>query len=172
MQVNVTACKTVWLEYLRGVPPSHAHHGIKPGAFAFGDSKKLADELAQLVLAGKKRATASLAVEFTSVNEPLPKTGDVSIVLCGDGNPVAIVECTDVQTVLFQSVGEAFAAAEGEGDMSLAYWREVHAEYFTRVCNRLGGTFGATTPVLCETFRLLWGVPSRGGQKAYDSTGS
>jgi uncharacterized protein YhfF len=160
MQVNVTACKTIWVEYLRGLPPSHAHHRVKPDTFAFGDSKKLADELAQLVVAGKKTATASLAVEFTSVNEPLPRTGDVSIVLCGDGDPVAIIECTDLKTVPFQSVDEAFAATEGEGDMSLTYWREVHAEYFTRVCKRLGETFAPTTPVLCQTFRLLWCVPS------------
>jgi uncharacterized protein YhfF len=165
MQLNTTACKSIWLEYLRGLSPSHAHHQIEPDTFAFGDSKKLADELAQLVLAGKKTATASLAVEFTSVNESLPKTGDVSIVLCGNGNPVAIIECTDLKTVPFQSVDAAFAAMEGEGDKSLTYWREVHAEYFTRVCNRLGGSFTATTPVLCQTFRLLWGVPGFGGPR-------
>jgi uncharacterized protein YhfF len=165
MQINATACKSIWLDYLRGLPASHAHHRIRPDTFAFGDSKQLADELAQLVLAGKKTATASLAVEFTSVNEPLPRTGDVSIVLYSDGNPVAIIECTDVKTVPFQSVDAAFAAMEGEGDMSLNYWREVHAEYFTRVCNRLGGTFASTTPVLCQTFRLLWRVPTCSGPR-------
>lgn len=156
MQVNVTRCKTTWLEYLRGLPPSHVHHRIEPDIFAFGDSIKLADELAQLVLAGKKTATASLAVEFRSLNEPLPGVGGVCIIVCGDGNPVAIIERTDVKTVPFQSVDEAFAELEGEGDRSLAYWREAHAQYFTRVCNRLGGAFAATTPVLCQTFRLLW----------------
>src|SRR3954470_12517535 len=34
------------------------------GEFAFGDSKELADELARLVLNGRKRATAGLAVEL------------------------------------------------------------------------------------------------------------
>ena len=166
MQVNVAACKTIWLDYLRGLPPSHAHHRIKPDTFAFGDSKKLADELAQLVLAEEKRATAGLAVQFTSVNEPLPRTGDVSIILCGDGNPVAIIEYTDVKTVPFQSVDAGFAAMEGEGDKSLTYWRKVHAEFFTRVCDRLGGTFAASTPVLCQSFRLLWQVSGRSGPRA------
>jgi uncharacterized protein YhfF len=133
MQVNATACQTFWQEYLRGLPASHAHHQIKPDTFAFGDSKELADELAQLVLAGKKTATASLGVEFTSLNEPLPKTGDVCIILGGDSNPVAIVERTDVKTAPFQSVGAAFAA---------------------------------TTPVLCQSFRLLWSVSSRSAPRA------
>jgi uncharacterized protein YhfF len=105
-------------------------------------------------------------VEFTSVKEPLPRTGDVSIILCGDGNPLAIIECTDLKTVPFQSVDAAFAAMEGEGDKSLTYWRDVHAEYFTRVCDRLGGTFAASTPVLCQTFRLLYCVPGRSGSMA------
>jgi uncharacterized protein YhfF len=151
--------------YRDGLTGPRAHHRIKPDTYAFGDSKKLADELAQLVVAGEKRATASLAVEFTSVNEPLPRTGDVSIVLCGDGNPVAIIECTDLKTVPFQSVDVAFAAMKGEGDKSLTYWREVNTEYFPRVCNRLGGTFAATTPVLCQTIRLLWCERGRSGPK-------
>jgi len=162
----IATCKSIWLEYLRNLPPSHAHHRIEPDTLAFGDSKKLADDWAELVLAGEKTATATLAMEFTSLNEPLPRTGDVCIIVRGDGNPVAIIERTDVKTSLFQSVDEAVAATEGEGDKSLAYWREAHAEYFTGVCNRPGGTFAASTPVLRQTFRLLWCVPSRGGPRA------
>jgi uncharacterized protein YhfF len=159
VRVDESACRAVWLEYLRGLPPGHTHYRITPDAFAFGDSAELADELARLVLAGTKRATASLAVEFTSLNEPLPKAGDVSIILRGDGRPVAIIERTDVKTIPFESVDAAFAATEGEGDGSLAYWRDAHTEYFTGVRHRLGGTFDAATPVLCQIFRLLWRVP-------------
>ncbi|MGO9933455.1 MAG: ASCH domain-containing protein [Steroidobacteraceae bacterium] len=84
------------------------------------------------------------------------KSVQFCIILCGDGNPVAIIERTDLRMVPFESVDEAFAVAEGEGDESLTYWRQAHAEYFPRVCNRLGETFAAITPVLCQTFRLLW----------------
>jgi uncharacterized protein YhfF len=156
VRIDLNACKVVWEEYLRGLPQTHAHQRIKPDAFAFGDSEALANELADLVLIGRKRATASLAVEFTSLNEPIPRAGDVSIILRGDGTPVAIVERTDVQTVPFQAVNEVFAATEGEGDGTLAYWRAAHTEYFNAVCMRLGGKLSATTPVLCQTFRVLW----------------
>ena len=58
--------------------------------------------------------------------------------------------------VLTQVVGSAYAAIEGEGDGSLAYWRAAHIEYFTGVCARLGGRFDDATPVLCQTFTVVW----------------
>ena len=156
MQVDLDACKAFWTAYLSQLPHEHVHRSMKPDAFAFGGGGALADELAELVLSGKKRATASLAIEFTSLNEPLPEAGSVSIVLRGDLKPVAIIERTAIKTVPFELVDEAFAATEGEGDGSLAYWRAAHMEYFTGVCERHGVQFDATTPVLCQTFRLLW----------------
>jgi uncharacterized protein YhfF len=172
VQVDERACEDVWSKYLRSLPPGHAHHHVKPDAFGFGGSKGLADSLGQLVLDAKKRATTSLAVEFTSLNEPLPTVGSMSIVVDGNGSPIAIIERTEVKEVQFQFVDEAFAATEGEGDGSLDYWRDAHTEYFTSVCARLGGEFSATTPVLCQIFEVRWrvplrqGGPSRGGSHA------
>ncbi|MGH8747255.1 MAG: ASCH domain-containing protein [Burkholderiales bacterium] len=159
MPFETDACKSFWRDYLSDLAPDHAHRTVIPDAFAFGDSAELANELAALVLCGKKRATASLAIEFTLVNEALPRAGDVSIVLRGDQKPVAIIERTDVKEVAFESVDDAFAAAEGEGDGSLAYWRAAHTDYFTRVCARSGGRFHAKTQVLCQTFEVIWPKP-------------
>jgi len=156
MNRDADACRLFWNDYLSSLPPDHPHRSVRPDAFAFGDSAGLADELAELVLCGRKRATASLGIEFTSLNEALPKSGDVSIILQGDRKPVAIIERTDVKTVAFESVDDAFAATEGEGDGSLAYWRAAHTEYFTRVCARLGGSFDGKTQVICQTFKLVW----------------
>lgn len=156
MAVDQAKCNTCWAEFVQSLSPRDPRRAAKPDAFGFGGEGKLADELAALVLAGRKRATASLPIEYTSLNEPLPKAGDLSIILDGSGNPVAIVERTSVETIPFRGVGEDFAACEGEGDGSLAYWREAHSWYFTTVCARLGGTFDETTPVLCQRFRLVW----------------
>src|SRR5206468_1116470 len=49
----------------------------------------------------------------------------------------------------------AFAAAEGEGDRSLVWWRAAHTAFFGRVLARLGGRLDATSIVVCERFRLL-----------------
>lgn len=160
MEIDLTACDAFWHVYVKQLPAEHHHRVAKPDAFGFGDASDVADELAELVLAGRKRATTSLAIEFTSVNEPLPRVGDLSIVVRGNGIPVAIIERTHVATIPFDNVNAEFAAAEGEGDGSLAYWREAHADYFGRVCARLGGRFDVQTPVLCQVFRVIWTVPS------------
>ncbi|HET7341209.1 MAG TPA: nitrilase-related carbon-nitrogen hydrolase [Methylomirabilota bacterium] len=148
--------ETFWRRYLATLPAEHPHRGARPDAFAFGDSTALADELAALVQAGRKRATASLPVEFTSEGLPLPEAGDLSVVTRADGMPVAIIELTDVRTVAFDTVDAEFAAAEGEGDGTLAWWRDAHRRYFGRVCARTGGALDGTTPVICQRFRLVW----------------
>ena len=48
--------------------------------FYFNDYEASANELAQLVLAGNKRATAALLWSMNADNEPLPKAGGLSAV--------------------------------------------------------------------------------------------
>jgi len=145
-----------WQRYLGTLPAEHSHRDVHPDAFAFGDSPSLANELAALVQVGRKRATTSLPVEFTSLGLPLPTAGDVGIVTRADGIPVAIIELIEVRYVPFQAVDAAFADDEGEGDGTLAWWQAAHRRYFSRVCARLGGEFDDTTPVICQRFRLVW----------------
>jgi uncharacterized protein YhfF len=154
--IDHPACDTFWRDYVARLPDDHPHHSAKPDAFGFGDEPALAGELAELVLAGRKRATTSLPAEFTSLEAPLPRVGDLSIVVHGDGRPAALIELTHVETVPFDEVDEAYAAVEGEGDGSLAYWRRAHEEYFADVCRRLGGSFDGRTPVICQAFQLIW----------------
>jgi uncharacterized protein YhfF len=156
MDIDMDACDNFWTQYLNTLPANHAHRAIKPDAFAFGGSGALADELALLVLNGTKRATTSLAIEFTSLNEPLPIAGAMSIILRGDLKPVAIIERLAVTVIPFDSVNQGYAAIEGEGDSSLSYWRDVHVEYFTAVCARLGSSFDAKMPVICQVFEVRW----------------
>src|SRR5690349_3422946 len=104
-----------WQAFVESLPVDDPRRFAKPDAFGFGGNAQLADELAALVLAGRKRATASLPVEYSSLNEPLPKAGDLSIVLDGRGAPIAIIERTSVELVPFGDVDAEFAAYEGEG---------------------------------------------------------
>ena len=150
------AAADFWRRYLLTLPAGHPHRRAKLDAFSFGDSPVLADELAALVVAGAKRATTSLAVEFTSLGQPLPSAGDASVVMRGDGVPAAVIEVVEVRQVPFKDVDESFAAEEGEGDCTLAWWRSAHRRYFSRVAARLGGGFDDATPVICQRFRLAW----------------
>jgi uncharacterized protein YhfF len=156
MPIDRDKCKAYWTEFVQSLSAQDPRRNARPDAFGFGGEGKIADELAALVLAGKKRATASLPVEYTSLGEPLPKAGDLSIILDGTGVPVGIIERTSVDLMPFQEIDEEFAAYEGEGDGSLQYWREAHTWYFIGVCQRLGGRFEEEMPVLCQRFRLVW----------------
>lgn len=116
--------------------------------WAFGDSPALADELLALVLSGAKRATCdSLAARQADV---MPTVGEVSVILDGAGRPACAIETTDVEIMRFGDVSAVFAAEEGEGDLSLDYWRAAHRGYFQRQ-----GTYSEDMQVVCERFKLL-----------------
>jgi uncharacterized protein YhfF len=120
--------------------------------FAFGDSREMADELAALVARGDKRATASLLLEYESDGEALPRVGEYSVVLDGSGRPAAVIRTVEVTVTPFREVGEDFARDEGEGDLSLAYWREAHRAFFARSTP----DFSERSPVVCERFETLY----------------
>lgn len=122
--------------------------------FAFGDGPAMADELLALVLAGPKRATAGLLLEFEAESAPLPEPEGCSVVLDGAGRPRCVTRTTEVRIVPFREVDEAFARDEGEGERSLAWWREAHRAYFERACAKLGTTFREELPVVLERFDL------------------
>jgi uncharacterized protein YhfF len=125
-------------------------------SFHFGDSESLADELAVLVVAGTKRATASLLWSHEADAKPMPKPGDLSIVEKWSGEPVCIIETMSVAMLPFEEVGAEFAATEGEGDGSLEYWRAGHWAYFGRECARLGKEPSASMLVVCESFKVIY----------------
>ncbi|MEZ5305742.1 MAG: ASCH domain-containing protein [Pyrinomonadaceae bacterium] len=125
-------------------------------AFYFGDSGEMAAELAALVLEGKKRATASALWTYESTGKPLPKIGDLSVITDFSGRPHCAIETTEISIVPFIDVTEDFAAAEGEGDCSLGFWRDVHEVYFKRECENAGREFDASMPVVCERFEVVF----------------
>lgn len=128
-------------------------------AFYFDDNESSANELAALVVSGRKRATAALLWAYDAEGQRLPEPGDLGIVTDFDGNPVCIVETTRVDTVAFCEVSAEFAATEGEGDGSLQYWRSAHEAFFGRECERLARTPGADMPVVCERFEVVYRGP-------------
>ncbi|AQQ55575.1 ASCH domain-containing protein [Planococcus lenghuensis] len=123
-------------------------------AWAFGDSKEMADELAALVIDGTKTATASNFLLYEE-NEPLPYVGLHNIILDGDGNAVAIAETTSVEIVPFDEVSAEHAYLEGEGDRTLKDWRDAHEEFFKKEFKAVGQEFHNKIPVVCERFEVI-----------------
>ena len=125
-----------------------------PGALAwhFGDSSELADELVQLVLSGIKTATCSSRVSFQHEYErgEAPCVGSYNIILDGAGQPMCVIQTVRMQLIRFCDVTSELASKEGEGDLSLAYWREGHKRYFERE-----GTYSEEMELIFEEFALI-----------------
>jgi uncharacterized protein YhfF len=125
-------------------------------SFFFDDNEPSANQLAALVLAGRKRATAALLWCHEQEGKPLPRPGDLSIVTDFAGTPLCVIETSRVDIVRFDEVSAEFAATEGEGDASLAYWRRTHEAFFGRECRRIGRVPDPRMPVVCERFEVVF----------------
>jgi len=141
-----------WFQYCR----SSGVEGPTPATTCFGDTVEMQNNLCALVLGGIKRATASLARYYEPDGDPLPKPGDIVIVLDGLGMPQGIIEIIWVGRVAFNAVDAQFAADEGEGDGSLAYWISEHSAFFGRQLAAEGACFSETDEVVLERFRMIW----------------
>jgi uncharacterized protein YhfF len=110
---------------------------------SFGDNPSLADQLLALVLEGKKRATC------WAVSEGLKgaAVGKSMVALDSKGRPRVVLTTRELVQRRFNDVDDDFAYDEGEGDRSLAYWREAHKRYFTRL-----GLFEPEMMLWCERF--------------------
>lgn len=131
-----------------------------PRAWYFCDNASDAAELGDLVRRGIKTATASLGWVYEAQDEALPQVGELNIITNWEGDPLCIIETTGIAVRPFNEVEAAFAYDEGEGDRSLAYWREVHWRFFSRECAQIGRTPDLTMPVVCERFRLVYPAPA------------
>ncbi len=146
-----------WKSYQYSLPSNHpAQCRVTPEAWSFGDSPEMADRLGELVFKGIKSATTSLLWEYEYLREQPPRSGNLSIILDGQGSPLCIIETVEVEIKPFDQVDERFAYDEGEGDRSLNYWRTMHTHFFTRTCQQIGRTFCESMPVVCERFRVIY----------------
>lgn len=132
-----------------------ALESLRPPAWSFGATPEQADELLQLVLDGTKTATSSALWDYETTGEQLPERGALGIVVDGGGRPRALVVTTEVQVVRFDEVDAEHARLEGEGDLSLRQWREVHERFFTEHAEHDRG-FSPDLPVVLERFEVIY----------------
>jgi uncharacterized protein YhfF len=113
--------------------------------FSFGDGQQLADELAALVLDGRKRATC-----WPANDGLLTEVGKRMVMLDGAGQPRAVIETVELSLRNFAEVDEQFAFDEGEGNRTLEFWRQAHCTYSGR-----RGQFSEDMLLRCERFRVV-----------------
>ena len=145
-----------WSDFLATQPADSPYRTKTYTAEGFGDHAKLADELGLLVLSGIKTATCAAVWEYEAEGAPFQQPGDVWIVLDGSGAPLCITETTEVTVRRYNEVDAEFARSEGEGDLSLEYWREAHKNFFSRILPKFNQAFAEDMPLLCERFKVIY----------------
>ena len=148
--------ETYWRSYLNTLPADSPVRDEEYVAEGWGDSPKMADELGALIAAGTKTATCSALWEYEAEGSSLPDTGLHTIVLNGNGDPLCIIETTEVKLRPYDEVDARFAYEEGEGDRSLEYWREAHWRFFSRTLPNISKEPTMDMPLVCERFRVIY----------------
>lgn len=136
-------------------PAQRAHQGEIVAEHFCGDEEN-ANLCAQLIDAGKKRATCSLKAAYDLEAEALPVVGKLTLVLNWHQEPVCIVKNTQVALCRFDEVTPAFAKAEGEGDGSYQWWRAAHIAFFEDYAQQIGVTFNESSELVLEHFEKVY----------------
>lgn len=118
-------------------------------AWSLGDNPTMANELADLIMKGLKTASCSSLTSYQSEIPPLT-VGSYGIILNSDQKPVCVIRITSMYLIKFNEVTEKFANKEGEGDLTLDYWRREHKAFFSRE-----GWFSEEMELVAEEFELI-----------------
>lgn len=123
--------------------------------FSFGNTSEMMDEIGQLVLNGIKTGTSS-GLDLYTKDEIKPYIGQLAIVVDSQGLPLCGIRNTNVETIAFKDVTKEHAVKEGEGDKSLAYWRQAHVTFFSDSYRKeLGREFDDDTRLIFEEFEVI-----------------
>ncbi len=152
---DLTAAAAMWHAYAAAHPEAvtaSPEHTVEH----FGDSVRLADALLEIVLSGRKRATAELVADFLERGDPVPRIGSHWIACDGRGVPRIVIRSVELRVGPFGSADEAFAAAEGEDDGSLESWRREHRRYWQRTAAARGAEWSEDDEIVFERFAVVW----------------
>jgi uncharacterized protein YhfF len=121
------------------------------GVIGFAEPGPLRDRLVELVLQGRKRATAALVSEWEAAGDPL-EVGRRWAIVDSSNRRVAVVETTELRIGTFADVDWDWIVDAGEGQQSVEEWQEDYLDQYERMT---GARPALTTPVVYERFRLV-----------------
>lgn len=122
----------------------------------FAGSKEITDDLLELYLCGRKTAGSSIVEDYESSGDSLPKVGNYWIYLNSKDEPSCILRTEKVVQNNFNDVPLEIAVAEGEGDLSLEYWRRVHKEIYSPHLSDWDLSNIEEATVVTEFFKLVF----------------
>ena len=143
----------MWQAYCRA---AKINPNIRHDLWKFCGGGVFADELANLVLAGVKTATASTKLAYELEGEDLPETGTCSVILFDNEEAACVIRDTKVSVIPFDQVNAEHAYKEGEDDRSLEKWREVHRRAFAPDYQAAGLPFDESGEYVLEEFEVVY----------------
>ena len=154
VEVDRAAGLRMYEEFLAAHPEVPRRDDVE--VVCWGDDAALADEVLGLIVAGAKRATATLAAGYLTSGDPFPPLGAYWVCCDGAGRPGAVLRTTELRLGPFHSVDARFARDEGEGDRTRETWVAGHRAAYERQCAGLGLAFSDDLEVCFERFTLVW----------------
>lgn len=106
--------RALWEKFIEANPGYANHH--RPESWCFCDNEQDANECADLVEKGIKKATSPSLWWFEKNGHKLPEPGELNLVTDWYGNARALIRTTKVALVPFNEITQEYAEAEGEGD--------------------------------------------------------
>ena len=120
----------------------------------FENNEKAANELLNLVLQGKMKATSSAYIVYELEGLAIPKIGDQSIITYFDGTKGCLIETTDVKIIPYNELTYDIIKLEGEDD-NLESWKYNHEKFFKEDGRLYGYEFSEDMLVVFEIFDVI-----------------
>lgn len=125
---QLSKIETFWQSYLSTLSEAGKMNTRTYAVDQFADTPEAATELSKLVRDGVKTTTSSLVWGLEHIGEPIPKVGNIDLIV--DGN--------------------------GEGERTLAYWLRDTWDFHSRWCIEIGREPSETMPIVFQRFRVLY----------------
>lgn len=147
--------KEYWDRFILSLSPNL--RPVNPNVSAsFAGNKEITDELLSLYLIGKKTAGSSVVEDFLSAGDQLPQIGNYWIFLNSKEVPSCILKTINTKIHKFNDVPVEIAVAEGEGDLTLEYWRKVHGGLYIPYLTLWGLNDINEANVITEFFEVVY----------------
>ncbi len=121
----------------------------------YAGTPEITDGLLELYLSGKKTAGSSILEDFLSAGDPPPRVGNYWIYLNSRHQPSCILRTERIEIHPFKDIPAEIATAEGEGDLSLDYWKKVHSELYSPFLQSWGVKHIDDATVVTEFFKIV-----------------
>lgn len=148
------SARNLWGDYL----DKHLEHAFAeaPKVVYFCNTEQDANECAQLVKKGIKRAISHSLLVLQCQNEPLPKIGNFMVVTDWEGEAQCLVRNTKITFKPFFAIDAEYAHLQGEGDKSLAHWKKMHWDYYIEELEPFGRVPRDSMIVVCQEFEMVF----------------